>query len=136
MNMNMNTILVVDDEKDILYVISQIIERIGFNVIIANSFKEAIVVFENIKFDVLLSDLNLNGNFSNGGCELCSRIKNIDASIVSIAMSGFFTDYDKKRILNVGFSDFLMKPVKLKDLQESVQCAFDRRNRWLKINNT
>jgi len=131
----MNKILVVDDEEDILYLIEQMIEAIGFKPILTNSFKEAIDIFEKERFGVLLSDLNL-GNGNLDGCALCSRIKSIDSSVVAIAMSGYFTEMDLKYILGVGFTDFLMKPIGLDELKTSIKCAFDRRNRWLKINQT
>ena len=130
----MDRILVVDDEELVLDITSRIIERIGFKPILANSFKEAIDIFEKEKFGVLLLDMNLGDTFLDG-CVLCSRIKSIDSSIVAIAMSGYFSQLDLKYVLCVGFTDFLIKPVGIKETQSAVKCAFERRNHWIEINN-
>ena len=130
----MDRILVVCDEELVLDITSRIIERMGFKPILANSFKEAIDIFEKEKFGVLLSDVNLGDTFLDG-CVLCSRIKSIDSSVVAIAMSGYFSQLDLKYVLCVGFTDFLMKPVRVDDYINAIKGAFDRRNRWLKLNS-
>ena len=56
-----------------------------------------------------------------------------DPSVAVIAMSGFFSEYDKTFCLSAGFSDFLEKPVDTNELNSALQCAFERRSRWMKI---
>jgi DNA-binding NtrC family response regulator len=130
----MNRILVVEDQELVLDVILQMIERMGFKPIGANNFEDALKLFQENRPGLLLSDINLGTN-SLDGCELCSRIKDIDPTIIAISMSGYFTDLDKENVLGVGFSDFLIKPVNMNSLSLSLKCAFNRRNRWLEIND-
>ena len=127
----MNRVLVVDDEDLILNMVKEAIEKMGFRAITAKSATEALSIFHDERPGTVITDLNLGGDMD--GVSLCSRIRYEDKSVVVVAMSGYFSEYDKIYCLEAGFSDFLSKPVQLDALFSAVQCAFDRRSRWMNI---
>jgi DNA-binding response OmpR family regulator len=127
----MNRVLVVDDEKPILELIVRQLETLGFIPLDANTAEAALRIFKEKKPGIVISDLNLGRGMD--GVSLCSRIRYDDPSVAVIAMSGFFSEYDKTFCLSAGFSDFLEKPVDTNELNSAIQCAFERRSRWMKI---
>jgi two-component system alkaline phosphatase synthesis response regulator PhoP len=127
----MNRVLVVDDEKSILEVISDMINKLGFTPLTASSAEEGLKVFQKERPGIVMADLKLGRGMD--GVALCSRVKYEDPSVIFIAVSGYFSEYDKVFCLSAGFTDFLVKPVDANELNSALQCAFDRRIRWNKI---
>ena len=126
----MNRVLIVDDEPSILGYMAPIINGIGYHTMVASSAKEALGIYLKESPGIVLTDLNLGDSMD--GVSLCSRIVYENRSTVVIAMSGFFSVYDKAYCLEAGFGDFLSKPVSTDDLKSALDCAFARRSRWLK----
>ena len=58
--MNKTSILIIDDEKDLLDVMSMGFEDLNYNVSLSRSVDEAMEFLNNESFDYLLTDLNLN----------------------------------------------------------------------------
>ena len=127
----MNRVLVVDDEQAVLDIVSDTIKKLGFVAITCGSATTALGIFHGSSPGIVLTDLNLGGEMD--GVSLCSRIRYEDKSTVVTAMSGYFSEYDRVYCLEAGFSDFLVKPVKMDTLFSALKCAFDRRKRWFSI---
>ena len=127
----MNRVLIVDDEEAVLSLTSDLVLRIGFIPITALSADKALKIFHEKSPGIVLCDLTLGENMD--GVALCSHIQYEDKSTVMIAMSGYFSDYDKAYCLSVGFSDFLQKPIDFAELKSALHCAFERRTRWIKL---
>ena len=127
----MNRVLVVDDEKIIVDSTAAMIYQIGFEPLKAYSVKEALEVFKKERPGIIITDLRFNGGMD--GVALCSRLRHEDDSVIMIAMSGVFSEYDKAYCRSVGFEDWLQKPIETNELLSALQCAFDRRNRWTQI---
>jgi len=126
----MNRVLIVDDEDQVLEILSMQLESLGFIPFTASSAEEALKVFQKEKPGIIISDLNLG--IGMDGVALCSRIKHEDRSTIFIAISGYFSDFDKAFCASAGFTDFLVKPVNLEELNSALQCAFERRSRWMR----
>jgi DNA-binding response OmpR family regulator len=126
----MNRVLIVDDEKSVREVTAEMVSKMGFIPITASSAKEALDIFheEQPNIGIVLSDLRLGGDMD--GVALCSKIRYEDNTVAMLAMSGFFSEYDKIYVLAAGFQDFISKPVDSDELNSALQCAFDRRARW------
>ena len=54
------SILIVDDEPDIIKLISDILSELSFNIIKASTVKEALDFIENRSFDIALLDVSLD----------------------------------------------------------------------------
>ena len=127
----MNRVLIVDDEQMVLDVTSDMAAKLGFSPMLARTANKALEIAYEQRPGIVLCDLNLGGNMD--GIALCSRIRYEDQSTAMIAMSGLFSDYDKAYCLSAGFSDFLQKPTDYNELKSALQCAFERRTRWMQI---
>jgi len=127
----MNRVLVVDDEASVIETLSGQIEAMGFTVFKAYDAEAALRIFKKEKPGIVITDLRLGAGMD--GVALCSRIRYDEPGTVIVAMSGYFNSYDKVFCLGAGFSDFITKPIDTNDLYSALQCAFDRRNRWMMI---
>ena len=115
----MRTILVVDDEQDILNFVQSALHRVGFSVVQAQSGDVALQLFEKMQspVDLLLTDVVMPGM---SGPMLVDRLLAVQPSLPVLFMSG----YDDRQIvqryvLKEGFA-LLPKPFTLEALNEKV----------------
>ncbi len=105
----MHKVLIIDDEKDICFLISEILKDENYNTSIALNSDEAISKFNEIKPDLVILDVWLS-NSKLDGIEILKEFKSINSSIPIIIISGHGTvDLAVKSIKN-GAYDFLEKP--------------------------
>jgi putative nucleotidyltransferase with HDIG domain len=110
-------ILVVDDEKDIRETLRQGIILLGYDAISAEGGEAAIELLRTKPIDVVISDINMP---EMDGIELLRHIKrDFDASV--IIMTGFVDDFTYEEIVGLGASDFVQKPVRLKEIMARIQ---------------
>jgi diguanylate cyclase (GGDEF)-like protein len=84
----------------------------GFKPAIASSAEEAIELIQSNSIQVVITDIMLPGM---GGLELTRLIKKEYDSDV-IVMTGYSGDYSYEEAINMGASDFVIKPVRLEEL--------------------
>lgn len=106
-------ILVVDDDDSIREFLEIILEREGYNVVLASSGKKAVAVIEAENPDLILCDIRL-GDIS--GIEVLKEAKKISSKIVVIMMSAFATTENAVDAMNNGAYDYLPKPFDNDDL--------------------
>src|SRR6056297_359048 len=101
------TILVVDDEQDILELLTYNLEREGYKVIAVGSGEAAAAAAD--KSDLVVLDLMLPGI---DGIELCKRLKSREdtAEIPIIMLTAKSEDSDVITGLEVGGDDYVTKP--------------------------
>ncbi len=105
----MHKVLIIDDEKDICFLISEILKDENYNTSIALNSDEAISKFKEIKPDLVILDVWLS-NSKLDGIEILKELKSINSNIPIIIISGHGTvDLAVKSIKN-GAYDFLEKP--------------------------
>ncbi len=105
----MYKVLIIDDEKDICFLISEILKDENYTTSIALNSDEAISKFNEIKPDLVILDVWLS-NSKLDGIEILKEFKSIDSNIPVIIISGHGTvDLAVKSIKN-GAYDFLEKP--------------------------
>ncbi len=105
----MHKVLIIDDEKDICFLISEILKDENYNTSIAINSDEAISKFNEFKPDLVILDVWLS-NSKLDGIEILKEFKSIDSNIPIIIISGHGTvDLAVKSIKN-GAYDFLEKP--------------------------
>ncbi len=106
------SILIVDDEVGVRDSMQEFIEMAGFKPAIASSAEEAIELIQSNSIQVVITDIMLPGM---GGLELTRLIKKEHDSDV-IVMTGYSGDYSYEEAINMGASDFVIKPVRLEEL--------------------
>ncbi len=110
-------ILVVDDEKDIRETLRQGIILSGYECISADSGDAALDLMRAHSVDIVISDINMP---EMDGIELLRHIKaRFDASV--IIMTGYVDDFTYEEIVGLGASDFIQKPVRLKEIVARLQ---------------
>jgi len=109
----MKTILVVDDDTIQCHTIKAILNSAGFQVCMAFDGKEGLAEFQKNHYDLIISDVIMP---EMEGIEFISKIKNINADIPIIIMSGNIVGINFLEIaLKLGASAKIDKPVN-KDL--------------------
>ena len=105
-------ILIVDDEVGVRDSMHEFIEMAGYKSTMASSAEEAINLLQKNNIQVVITDIMLPGM---GGLELTKLIKR-DFNSDVIVMTGYSGDYSYEEAINMGASDFVIKPVRLEEL--------------------
>ncbi len=118
--MNSEQILVVDDEKRIVENISFCLKREGFQTVGGYDGDEAIRIFGQQKFDLVLLDVSMPGK---SGYDVMEHIFGIDEDILIIIISGYASIESAVKALKLGAWDYLKKPFEYADLIKTVKNA-------------
>jgi phosphate regulon transcriptional regulator PhoB len=118
-------ILVVDDETDLVQLVTYNLAREGFKVSSASDGEEALDKIKNGRFDLIILDLMLPGIQGN---ELCRIIRNNPkTNIIPIIMLTAKGDVaDKIQGLETGADDYMTKPFSPKELIARVNAVLRR----------
>ena len=103
----METILIVDDEKNYLLVLSAVLEEEGYEVLTAVSGAEALEVLAASEPDLVLTDMKMPGM---DGIELLERIKARDPDLPVIMMTAHGTVDKAVEAMQKGAYTYLLKP--------------------------
>jgi two-component system alkaline phosphatase synthesis response regulator PhoP len=120
-----NSILIVDDEPDIVEFLSYNIRSAGFNVFSANNGHDAIKIAEEKIPDMIILDVTMPGM---DGVETCVKLKQINKLKNTLIM--FLTaraeDYSQITGLDAGADDYVAKPIKPKVLISRINALLRR----------
>jgi signal transduction histidine kinase/ActR/RegA family two-component response regulator len=112
-------ILLVDDHQDTCAALEKLLVRRGHLVAATHDVRSAMETAVRNQFDLLISDVALP---DGTGMELMMQLRAI-SGIPGIAISGFGNNSDIERSLQAGFSEHLIKPVKLEKLEAAIERA-------------
>ena len=112
-------ILLVDDHQDTCAALEKLLIHRGHLVAATHDVRSAVEAAARSKFDLLISDIALP---DGTGMDLMMQVRAI-SNIPGIAISGFGNNGDIERSLEAGFSEHLIKPVKLDDLEAAIDRA-------------
>lgn len=110
--MNTATILIVDDENDILQVIKAYLEKSNYIVYEADSGKGALQLFENLRPDLVVLDLMLP---DISGEEVCRTIRK-KSNIPILMLTAKSSEDDMVKGLLMGADDYITKPFSPREL--------------------
>ncbi|MBN2060050.1 MAG: PAS domain S-box protein [Deltaproteobacteria bacterium] len=121
-------ILLVDDEKNIVDIMQSILERLGYEVTARTSSIEALEAFryKPKAFDLLITDMTMP---NMTGKDLAKEIMSIRKYFPVILCTGFSEQIDERKALEMGISAFVMKPVLMKELANTVREVLDKNMR-------
>jgi signal transduction histidine kinase/ActR/RegA family two-component response regulator len=109
-------ILLVDDHQDTCAALERLLVRRGHLVAAAHNMRSALETAVRNQFDLLISDIALP---DGTGLELMMQLHAI-SGIPGIAISGFGNNGDIEKSLQAGFSQHLVKPIKLETLEAAI----------------
>ena len=112
-------ILLVDDHQDTCAALEKLLVRRGHLVAATHNVRSALEAAVRNKFDLLISDIALP---DGTGMDLMMQLRAI-SEIPGIAISGFGNNRDIQRSLQAGFSEHLIKPIKLENLEAAIERA-------------
>lgn len=116
-------VLVVDDEGANRYSVSKTLQRVGYVVEEAASGEEALDQVDGQEFDVVLTDIRMQGI---DGIELLRRIKDSSPDAIVILMTGYASLGTAVEALRLGAHDYLIKPSSSQDIRSSVGRGVER----------
>jgi CheY-like chemotaxis protein len=114
------TVLLVDDEDTIREVGQELLEAMGYRVLMASDGKEAIELYKKDRndIDMVLLDMVMP---NMGGGDAYDRMKEINPDIKVLLSSGFSIDGEATQILERGCNDFIQKPFTMKELSRKIR---------------
>lgn len=120
-------ILIVDDEPDMLELLSMIItEKTPYEVITTNNPLEVIDLIKKNHFDLIIADLKMP---DMDGIELLNSIKKIDQNLTVIIITAYGTIESAVETMHKGAFDFITKPFR----KEQILYTIDRAIKWQKM---
>lgn len=123
------TILVVDDEKEIRNLIGIYLENEGFEVLKASNGAEALNILKNKEIHLIILDIMMP---KMDGMETCMKIRE-KKNMPIIMLSAKTEDMDKILGLTTGADDYMTKPFNPLELIARVKSQI---RRYTKLNNT
>ena len=103
----METILIVDDEKNYLTILSAVLEDEGFEVLTALGGREALEVHKTSDLDLIVTDMKMPGM---DGIELLEHIKSVDPDLPIIMMTAHGTVDKAVEAMQKGAYSYILKP--------------------------
>ncbi|MBU8914225.1 MAG: PAS domain S-box protein, partial [Spirochaetales bacterium] len=113
------TILLVDDEEMITRVGEQMLETLGYRVIVANGGEQAIAIIENMGHEINLVILDMIMPVMDGASTF-DRVRSIIPTMPVVLCSGYSMDGRAGAIMRKGCNGFVQKPFTLSDLSQAV----------------
>jgi len=118
------TILVVDDEETIRFLVRDVLEEIGYRVLSAGDGLQALELYAGKKaeIDLVILDMTMPGM---GGRETFEKLKEINPRVRAILSTGYSEDERARQMLAMGVKAFVQKPYRVDDLASAVRRILD-----------
>ena len=113
----MKTILVVDDEKNYLVVLSAFLSEEGYETLTADNAQDALEIVESTDLDLVLTDMKMP---SMDGIELLRRIKEKAPDLPVVMMTAYGTVEKAVEAMQLGAFNFIQKPFQNQTLKQIV----------------
>jgi phosphate regulon transcriptional regulator PhoB len=121
----MKSILVVDDEKDIVDLVAYNLEKEGYKVLTASDGEKALAVIKKEKLDLVVLDLMLPGIKGLDICRIIRRYPETEwLPVIMLTAKG--EDLDKVIGLEMGADDYITKPFSVRELVARVRAVLRR----------
>ena len=119
----MPRILIVDDEPNIVTLISRYVQREGYDTVSASDGREAIDKCRKEDFDVIVMDVMMP---DTDGFTACKKIKEFkDIPVIMLSARG--TEFDKLFGFEVGVDDYVTKPFSPVELMARIKVVISRK---------
>jgi len=119
----METILVIDDDESLRDTIGMMLEREGFEAVLAADGNAGLRLALGTKPDLILADLRLPG--LSGG-EVCKQVRAAQMKTPIIVLSAVGDEVDKVLLLEMGADDYVVKPFGTRELLARIRAVLRR----------
>ena len=124
----MQTILIIEDDHNILLMIKRMLEPFGFDIKLASNGQEGMDVFHKVKVDLVITDIIMP---EKEGLEIIREMKRELPDLKIIAMSGggkLSADNYLETAKIFGATNILEKPFTRKQIVTAVQATLDNKD--------
>lgn len=115
-------ILIIDDDEDLSFIISEMLESYGYSVTCAEDSKIAFELLSENAYHLILLDINLP---DTTGLELCRELRRT-STVPVIFASARTSETDRITGFDIGGDDYLPKPYSMKELLSRVNALIRR----------
>jgi two-component system response regulator HydG len=113
-------VLVVDDDAPHAEAVAESLERVGYECVVANAGRDALRLIEEQTFDIVLTDLIMDGV---GGLEILARAKRELPDAEVVILTGHGTIKTAVTAMQAGATTYLTKPLDINELRTVVDKA-------------
>lgn len=121
-------LLVVDDEESLRITTSAILEKEGYIVDTASSGDEAITLMNTADYDLVLTDLHMEGG---DGLSVLNQIRRHAPLTISVVLTGFASVESAIAALQEGAYDYLVKPCDIESMKHTIRRGVEHRRLML-----
>jgi len=119
------TMLIVDDEREVGKVVMELLASLGFNVDYVENGNLALERLKNGDYTFVITDINMP---ELNGIELIKMVSGENPEISIIAMTGYDKDYTYMDVINAGANDFIAKPFRIDEIEAKITRILIERN--------
>ena len=117
-----NNILIIDDDDDLSFVITDMLEGYGYKVTSAVTAEEAFDLLGERTYDLILLDINLP---DSTGFEICKELRKV-SNVPVIFASARTSESDRISGFDIGGDDYLPKPYSMAELISRIKALLRR----------
>ena len=117
---NPKRMLVVDDEKSVRDLLTEYLNEYGYEVTCAANGQDALKIYKEGHFDIILSDLNMA---PMDGLELLNTVKEINSDAIFIMITGYPSITSSIEAIKKGARDYITKPFNIDEIRVKVERA-------------
>ena len=118
-------VLVVDDERSMRELLSIVLKRDGYDVLVADTGRAAVEILKRERVDILITDIRMP---EMSGVDVLREAKLIDPGIITIVMTAFASTDTAVEALRLGAADYVHKsPNAVSDLRLRVRKELERK---------
>jgi DNA-binding response OmpR family regulator len=110
-------ILVVDDEEGARELFNTILTDEGYDVALAGSGEEALSLFKNQPFDLVITDIKMP---VMDGLQLLQEIRKIGSKTDVIMVTAYGEVESYLKAMSLGAAEYINKPIRIKELKRIV----------------
>jgi DNA-binding NtrC family response regulator len=121
----MDTVLIVDDNQDLRFTLTNIIKSDGYNVVDACDGTKALKIVKSTSPNLVLLDMRLPGM---DGMRILEEIKKYDRNIIVIMLTAFGDVKGAVNAIKLGAFDYLTKPFDNEELLITIKKALETQN--------
>ena len=111
-------LLVIDDEENMLALLSKVLGKEGYQILCASSGAEGLALAEKNRVDLALVDYSMAGM---DGLTVLQNLKSAHPRLPAILITAFPTWEMEKKAKDLGCLDYLTKPLDMKRLKERIK---------------
>jgi signal transduction histidine kinase len=126
--LNHARLMVVDDEESLRITTAAILEKEGYTVDVASSGNEAVALLANADYDLVLTDLHMEGG---EGLMVLHEIRRNAPFTISVVLTGFASVESAIAALQEGAYDYLVKPCDIESMKHTIRRGVEHRRLML-----